>query len=129
MIISFLDRWLVPPKPKKPASFVDSVIAKVSFFFLQILLLHSFFSFFSTYRFFLLLFLIPLCTDRYILICINKFSNLKEFATRIFMAKKQINDKVIKVFIFFLTIAFKKYISLKVFLNDVLILKLGHTVG
>ena len=44
------------------------------------------------------------------------------------MAKKQINDKVIKVFIFF-HLRIKKYISLKVFLNDVLFLKLGHTVG
>ena len=27
-----IDRWLVPPKPKKPASFMESVMSKVSFF-------------------------------------------------------------------------------------------------
>ena len=26
-----IDRWLVPPKPKKPATFMESVISKVSF--------------------------------------------------------------------------------------------------
>ena len=27
-----IDRWLVPPKPKKPATFMESIISKVRFF-------------------------------------------------------------------------------------------------
>ena len=36
-----IDRWLVPPKPKKPASFMESVMSKVSiFFFREIVTFH-----------------------------------------------------------------------------------------